>query len=82
MKERLGAPTLSQKYDRSFWAFLTPAFGLAGYVTYRLTRPTITLVTCANCGKGRRPDMDTCHHCNSEWDIPELVPPKWRVLDT
>jgi len=67
---------------RRFWAFLTLAFGLAGYITYRLTRPTITLVTCANCGKLRRPDTDMCHHCKSKWQVPELIPPTWRVLDS
>ncbi|UCE46236.1 MAG: hypothetical protein JSW47_11495 [Phycisphaerales bacterium] len=67
---------------RCFWALLTLAFGLAGYITYRLIRPTITLVTCPNCGKGRRPDSDTCHHCTAKWEIPELMPPTWRVLDS
>lgn len=67
---------------RRFWALLTLAFGLAGYITYRLTRPTVTLVTCPNCGKGRRPDTETCHHCTAKWEIPELIPPTWRVLDS
>lgn len=70
------------KNARCFWTLLTLAFGLAGYVTYRLTRPGITLVTCPNCGKGRRPDTDTCHHCTAKWEIPELIPPTWRVLDS
>lgn len=65
---------------RLFWLIATFSFGLAGYITYRLTRPKITLVTCANCGKTRRPDMDKCHRCGSKWDVPELTPPKWRVL--
>jgi hypothetical protein len=73
---KLGLP----KAGRRFWLTVTIAFGLAGYITYRLTRPTITLVTCANCGKGRRPDMATCHHCGVKWEIPELTPPAWRVL--
>ncbi|MHC4116563.1 MAG: hypothetical protein ACYSWO_03540 [Planctomycetota bacterium] len=67
---------------RHLWTLLTLAFGLAGYITYRLMRPTITLVTCPNCGKGRRPDMETCHQCNSKWQVPELVPPTWRVLQS
>jgi hypothetical protein len=67
---------------RHFWAVLTLAFGLAGYITYRLTRPSIVLVTCANCGKPRRPDLETCHHCKSKWHVPELVPPTWRVLQS
>jgi len=70
------------KNARCFWTLLTLAFGLAGYITYRLTRPAITLVTCPNCGKGRRPDTDTCHHCTAKWEIPELIPPTWRVLDS
>jgi len=65
---------------RIFWILATIAFGLAGYITYRLTRPTITLVTCANCGKMRRPDMDKCHRCGSKWHVPELIPPAWRVI--
>jgi len=74
---RLGLP----KITRCFWIIATIAFGPAGYITYRLTRPKVTPVTCANCGKLRRPDMDICHRCGSEWDVPELTPPVWRVLD-
>jgi hypothetical protein len=70
----------SQKIRRR-WIFGTVAFGLVGYITYRLTRPKITLVTCTNCGKPRRPDMETCHRCGSKWDVPELTPPAWRVLN-
>ena len=71
---------LPQK-TRRFWTLGTIAFGLASYITYRLTRPKITLVTCANCGKPRRPDMETCHRCGSKWDVPELIPPVWRVVN-
>ena len=74
---RLGLP----KIARRFWIIATIAFGPAGYITYLLTRPKVTLVTCANCGKIRRPDMDLCHRCGSEWVVPELTPPEWRVLD-
>lgn len=66
---------------RRLWIIATVAFGLAGYITYRLTRPKVTLVTCANCGELRRPDMDKCHRCGSKWDVQELIPPAWRVLD-
>jgi len=66
---------------RRFWLAGTLVFGLPAYITYRLTRPKMTLVTCANCGKPRRPDADICHRCNSKWDVPELTPPKWRVLN-
>ena len=71
---------LPQK-TRRFWTLGTLAFGPAGYITYRLIRPKITLVTCANCGNSRRPDMDKCHRCGSKWDVPELIPPAWRVLN-
>lgn len=61
------------------WLIGTIAFGISAYITYRLTRPTETLVTCQNCGKLRRPDMATCHRCGSKWNPPELIPPVWRV---
>jgi hypothetical protein len=66
---------------RRWWLFGTIAFGLAGYITYKLTRPKVTLVTCPNCGNPRRPDMEKCHRCGSKWDVPELTPPVWRVLN-
>ncbi len=65
---------------RLYWIIGTLAFGLTAYITYRLTRPKITLVTCPNCGKMRRPDMPKCHRCKSDWHVPELIPPAWRVL--
>ncbi len=71
---------LSEK-ARHCWIIGTLAFGLAAYITYRLTRSKITLVTCQNCGKPRRPDMAKCHRCGSKWHVPELTPPAWRVLD-
>jgi hypothetical protein len=66
---------------RLYWILGTLGFGFVAYITYRLTRPKITLVTCQNCGKMRRPDMAKCHRCKSEWLVPELTPPAWRVLD-
>jgi len=63
------------------WVIATFAFGLAAFITYRLTRSRITLVTCPNCGKPRRPDMHCCHRCGSQWHIPEITPPTWRVLN-
>ena len=65
---------------RLYWTIGTLAFGLIAYITYRLTRPKMTLVTCQNCGKLRRPDMNKCHRCKSDWHVPELTPPTWRVL--
>lgn len=58
----------------------TLAFGLPAYITYRLTRPRSALSLCGNCGRGRRVDLDVCHHCGSGWDVPALEPPAWRVM--
>ncbi|MFH1716258.1 MAG: hypothetical protein ABIF19_02815 [Planctomycetota bacterium] len=66
---------------RSYWIIGTLALGLVAYITYRLTRPGLALVTCVNCGNPRRPDMEKCHRCGSRWHVPELTPPAWRVLD-
>jgi hypothetical protein len=68
------------KNVRTAWITGVVVFGLPAYITYRLTRPKVTLVTCANCGLGRRPALEKCHHCGSPWSVPELVPPAWRVL--
>jgi hypothetical protein len=66
---------------KKWWTVGTIAFGLPAYITYRLTRPKETLVTCQNCGQLRRPDMEICHRCGSKWEIPELMPPNWRISD-
>ena len=66
---------------RRLWLTGTLVFGLPAYITYRLVRPKITLITCANCGKPRRTDTGICHRCGSKWDVPELTPPTWRVLN-
>jgi ribosomal protein L32 len=64
---------------KKWWFIGTIAFALPAYITYRMTRPKETLVSCQNCGKMRRPDMETCHHCGSKWEVPELTPPNWRI---
>lgn len=69
------------KSARRYWRIGVICLGLPAYITYRLTRPKIRMVTCPNCGNLRRPDMQICHYCNSPWHIPELAPPTWRVLD-
>jgi hypothetical protein len=66
---------------RLCWMIGTLCFGLTAYITYRLTKPKDVLVTCANCGRLRRPDMNICHHCRSKWVVGELTPPNWRVVD-
>jgi hypothetical protein len=66
---------------KKWWTIGTIAFGLPAYITYRLTRHKEVLVTCQNCGKMRRPDMERCHRCGSKWEMPELTPPNWRMYD-
>ncbi|MBN2455284.1 MAG: hypothetical protein JXB29_01905 [Sedimentisphaerales bacterium] len=70
------------KNTRTYWLIGTFCFGLIAYITYRCTRPKTALVTCRNCGKLRRPDMDKCHRCGSDWEVLELQPPDWLVCDT
>jgi hypothetical protein len=67
--------------EKFWWMVTTVAFGLTAYITYRLTRPQLALVTCANCGRPRRPDMERCHQCGSRWLVPELIAPLWRVIE-
>jgi hypothetical protein len=74
--ERLGLSSRA----RSVWLTASFALGPAAYITWRLTRPKVTLVTCRNCGKGRRPDFERCHLCNAPWVVPELTAPSWRVI--
>ncbi len=64
---------------RRRWFWCTLAFGLVGYLTYRMTRPAEAMVTCENCGRLRRPDREVCHRCGAAWNIPELTPPAWRI---
>ena len=66
---------------RLWWLLGTLCFGLTAYITYRLTKPKDVLVTCPNCGRLRRTDMDICHHCRSKWVVGELTPPSWQVVD-
>jgi hypothetical protein len=73
---RMGTP----RNVRRAWIAATMALGLPAYLAYRLTRPKVAIVTCQNCGQGRRPDLDRCNRCGSVWDVPELTPPMWRVV--
>jgi hypothetical protein len=65
---------------RMLWIAATVLFGLVGYITYRVVRYKERLVTCVNCGKMRRCDMEMCHRCEVGWDVPELAEPQWRVI--
>jgi hypothetical protein len=66
---------------RMWWVIITIAFGLSAYITYRIVRPKIALVSCINCGKLRRPDMEECHHCRGSWETARSNGPSWRVIE-
>jgi hypothetical protein len=65
---------------RCLWGLTTVLLGLPAYVTYRLVRPRVALSLCPSCGRGRRVDRDTCHHCGRSSDGPGLSSPAWRVI--
>ena len=69
------------KNEKLSWTIVVFCLGIAGYISYRLCRPQVGLVTCRNCGKTRRVDMVTCHRCGSGWFVPELQDPGWKVAD-
>jgi len=48
------------KRASTLWILGVFALGLPAYITYRLARPKAALVTCVNCGLGRRTDFDKC----------------------
>lgn len=68
-------------WGRRIWTAGTVLFGLPAYVTYRLMRPKCVLTPCRECGRGRRVDRETCHHCGRGWRPPKMEPPSWRVID-
>lgn len=69
------------KQAQVLWTIAAVALSVAAGITYLLTRDKTILVTCKNCGKMRRPDMESCHRCGAGWDIPELRAVMWRVSD-
>ncbi len=62
------------------WILAALALGPVAYITYRITRPDLKLVTCTNCGRLRRADQGKCHRCDAQWEGPELAAPAWRVV--
>ncbi|MEN6576372.1 MAG: hypothetical protein ABFD90_08515 [Phycisphaerales bacterium] len=68
------------KRANTLWVLGVFALGLPAYITYRLTQPKVSLVTCGSCGLGRRTDFEKCQRCGASWVVPELTPPAWRVL--
>ncbi|MHC4759026.1 MAG: hypothetical protein ACYTE8_10245 [Planctomycetota bacterium] len=64
---------------RMLWIWAVLLFGLVGYITYRVVRYKGRLVTCVNCGKMRRCEMEECHRCGAGWELPEAAEPQWRI---
>lgn len=71
----------SAQKNRIIWFWATVAFGIPAFITFKLTRPKETPVTCFQCGKLRRPADPQCHWCNADWDTTAQSPPAWRILD-
>ncbi|MBN2065142.1 MAG: hypothetical protein JW745_10100, partial [Sedimentisphaerales bacterium] len=65
--------------QRKFWQYLIILFGPAAFLAYVIARPKIVQVTCANCGKLRRPDQDRCHNCLAGWEMPQLKEVGWVI---
>lgn len=78
-KDALGTGLGSRAAQR--WFVGTLLLGLVGWLTYRLVRPRVALVTCPNCGRSRRPDLATCHHCRAPWPETDAATPLWRVMN-
>ena len=64
------------------WLLAGIILGVPAYITYQLTRLRLPLITCNNCGQGRRADQDHCHHCKSSWENTGDQVPTWRVLES
>lgn len=55
------------------WAALVLAFGLGGFITFRLAADWPRLVACPRCRKPRPIDGVTCPHCAEGWPEPERM---------
>ena len=64
---------------RQAWAGAILLLGIPGYLTWRLTRPRVSRVTCDNCGQLRRTDFARCQFCQAEWR--QRPAPGWRISD-
>jgi hypothetical protein len=52
------------------WAGFVLAFGLPGFIAFRLAASWPRLVACAACAKQRPVDAPTCPHCGAGWPVP------------
>lgn len=64
-----------------FWRITAVLFGIPALITYHITRPSYNMVTCVNCGRLRRADMDHCHNCSVPWPEAEKPIPDWQVIE-
>ncbi len=67
------------KSERQYWMYFILLFGVMAFVAYMIARPKIVQVTCANCGKLRRPDQERCHSCRASWEMPQLAKAGWSI---
>jgi hypothetical protein len=54
----------------SAWAAFVFAFGLPGFLAFRLASDWPRLVSCPSCGRPRPIDRPACPHCHSGWPLP------------
>lgn len=54
------------------WVFVTIAFGLPGFLAYRLATAWPAQVRCPHCGRPRPIGTETCPRCRQAW---QAVPP-------
>lgn len=69
------------KSARWFWRITAVLFGIPALITYHITRPAYNMVTCVNCGRLGRADMDRCHNCSTPWPGPGKTTPDWHVIE-
>jgi hypothetical protein len=52
------------------WTCFVLAFGLPGFITFRLAADWPRFVLCPNCGSRRPIDTGNCPHCGRDWPAP------------
>jgi hypothetical protein len=57
----------------SAWAAFVFAFGLPGFLAFRLASDWPRLVACPNCGRPRPIDRPDCPHCHAGWPPPPVT---------
>jgi len=55
------------------WAGFVFAFGLPGFITFRLAADWPALVACQKCSKRRPVEAAACPHCAADWPAPSAT---------